>query len=229
MIGINRGALRKADPNLKLELKFNQNVYTDLAGTIPAGVNDYVRAWKSSVGGHLLTQSTDAARPQRISDGLFFDGGDTLGMAIADGAWFVGDFTIEYWLQRTGTGGAFSMTLFAAPASIPVGINGINPSTNEVIYASTSSGTWNVVNQNMGAKSSSWTHYAIVRSNVLSIAFQNGVIISTAACQGAIYWPAGMGLFLMRHDQFNAGKMTDFRIWNTAKYSATFTPPTRST
>lgn len=77
MIGLRRSlGAASVDPSLKLELKFNQNVYTDLAATAAAGLNDYIRAWRSTVNNHLFTQAADAARPQRATDGLYFDGGD---------------------------------------------------------------------------------------------------------------------------------------------------------
>jgi len=105
MIGLRRGVVGKTvDPNLKLELKFNSQVFTDVAGTVAAGANDYVRAWRSTVGGHLLTQATDAARPQRVSDGIYFDGGDFViapsGTAFSPGAL---DFSISFWVKTTNT------------------------------------------------------------------------------------------------------------------------------
>lgn len=236
MIGINKGALKPFDPNLKLELKFNYQTYTDGAGTVAATTNDYVRAWRSTVGGHLLTQSTDAARPQRQSDGLYFDGGDSL--AIAHNSAFMdfgaSNFSIAFYVNFSSLAG-FQGLLSQLGATVRFCIR--KNSDNKIYFFATTDG--NVVvadyySEILPLSVGVWYHFALVRNGATMLFFVNGVSKSFPVGTTAIStMPTGTGDLSIGTDFANTdrfiGKMTDLQIYkNTAKYTANFTPPTRS-
>ena len=232
MIGINKGALGVVNPNLKLELKFNYQTYTDLAATVAAGTNDYVRSWRSSVGGHLLTQSTDAARPQRVSDGLCFDGGDLLSILTpASFNWGSGNFTVEWWSSS-------ATPLSGSPVNISVGgpanyWAGFCTSNAYVILANAGGSAWNSAASFSGVSANTWTHFAVVRDSGVLRTYKDGSQLGTANNTQAMYYNASFPIYLgCRYPgalQFT-GKMTDIRLYTACIYPSgtSFTPPTRS-
>lgn len=226
MIGINKGALKAVNPNLKLELKFNYKTYTDVAGTVAANTNDYVRAWRSTVNSHLFTQSTDAARPQRLSDGLYFDGGDRL--TIASNAVFnfgANNFTVEFYLNPTSSNGVIFGTNGAGYTDNSWGI-WLEGLRIRCLASSGSHWNWDIASSSATAISAaSWTHIVYQRNGNTLFLFLNGVQVASNSAIGtsSLYnnsftmWAGNM-----------TGKLTDIRIYDIAKYTANFTPPTRS-
>lgn len=231
MIGLRRGVGGAVvDPNLKLELKFNVTNYTDLAATVAANTNDYVRAWKSSVGGHVFSQSTDAARPQRQPTGMYFDGGDWVTMAGSSFDFGTGDFTVAAWVNVATlahdnsifcriTTWASSMAYYLRVTSLgAVDFYGGNSTAIAISSASSL------------ILANTWAHVAAIRSNGVTKIYINGlqsggthtgsVSISNSA-------PLDIGTF-SRTSHFFEGKMTDIVIYDKALYTANFTPPARS-
>jgi len=205
-----------------LELKFNQNTFTDLLGTDAAGADDYVRSWRSMVGGHLLTQSTDAARPQRQSDGIYFDGEDYLNSTT-----FLnnGDFTIGLWY-------ATSLSMFYC------GLIGTYNGTTNSFSVAFSGNTVSfhrhyigdiVSYNNASIINGSHHHVAISRKFSVVYLFFDGVLVnsgndSTEYSASAIV----LGRSGTQTGYNYTGKLTDIQIYNTAKYTVNFTPPARS-
>jgi hypothetical protein len=231
MIGINKGALAVVDPNLKLELKFNTTNYTDVGGTVAATTNDYVRAWKSTVNSHLFTQSTDSARPQRVSDGILFDGGDTLAIANTptDFNFGTSPFTVEYWAyQATGAGALVAIS----PNSNSYA--GFQIYDHALYMANTGGTAFAISGMSIGSlTANTWTHYAVSRDGSSVVrSYKNGVYVAQATLATAMHYlnslPTNFGS--NRGAYFWAGKLADFRIYTSCIYPSgtTFTPPTRS-
>lgn len=227
MIGYGFGVQNQSgvNPNLKLELKFNYQVYTDLAATVAANTNDYVRAWRSSVGNHLFTQSTDAARPQRQSDGLYFDGGDWLSMLMhADFNWGSGNFTVEGWKFQATPSYWFSLTAESA-AYAALRIDG------NAAYLSSNGSSWGVNGLTIGANINEWSHIAIVGDNGTIRTYRGGIQQGSTVYAAAMYFNTSKPFHLGGgHTWWFTGKMTDIRLYTACIYpnGTTFTPPTRS-
>ena len=221
MIGLRRGVVGKTvDPNLKLELKFNTNTFTDLLGNDPAGANDYVRSWRSTVGGHLLTQAMDAARPQRVSDGIYFDGGDGLSTPFVLAT--RSPWTFEWWQydsNNTNTVGMVTISpdklyleWFTQTFYLGDGF------TNNIAFATT-------------RPVATWYHLAVSFDGTTYRLYKNGIqLISTAtALQAATSTSIEIGNRTTM-PCYMLGKLTDIRFYNSCIYpnGTTFTPPTRS-
>jgi len=201
-----------------LELKFNQNTFTDLLGTVPAGANDYVRSWRSTVGGHLFTQAMDAARPQRQSDGLYFDGGD--GMDLVFALKTLSPWCYEEWRYDgniTGNSALFCTTplnlyLFWIASSIYIGQVGIN-----------------IIVQPTMRPLQTWYHVAASFDGTTYRIFVNGMLVANTTNLLPSITSTNIHIsYLPVHGYFHLGKKTDIRLYDIAKYTANFTPPTRS-
>jgi len=222
MIGINKGALKAVNPNLKFELKFNYQTYTDLAGTVAATTNDYVRAWKSSVGEHLFTQSTDAARPQRVSDGLLFDGGDYVTLTAA---LFANNaaFTVEFWVYDAAISG-YVCYFNMLPSDR---LNIVGNTTNLFV----GDGAANQISVAVTRPLNTWYHLALAYDGATYRLYRNGAQIatSTATMNAATMSSLQIGARTAQ-SQFTNGRMTDIRVYTACIYPSgtAFTPPTRS-
>ena len=236
MIGINKGALGAVNPNLKLELKFNYQTYTDVAATVAANTNDYVRAWRSTVNSSLFTQSTDAARPQRVSDGLYFDGGDYV--AIAHNSGFMdfgtGNFTVEAWVNFANTtteNGIFSQQSIS---NTHVFLRKNTNNTLQFAAATSSTVVANYVTASaISVAANTWYHIALVRNGSTVSMYLSGISQTLTLVTAIGTMPSGTGdLYIgVEYDLsgYFVGKITDFRIYKgVAQYTANFTPPTRN-
>jgi len=224
MIGLRRGVVGKTvDPNLKLELKFNSQVFTDVAGTVAAGTNDYVRAWRSTVGGHLLTQATDAARPQRQSDGLYFDGGDTVAMTVPAN-WLTGDFTLRLWANVPPMLALSQVNGGSYAAIILFGTNGL--------YTSNNGTSWAISGISIGGASAVWAHYAIAGNGANIRTYKDGVQVASQAYTAGLYYNSTNQIVLGKFygGSTMTGKMTDIQLYSECLYpnGTSFTPPARS-
>jgi len=220
MIGLRRGVVGKTvDPNLKLELKFNSQVFTDVAGTVAAGTNDYVRAWRSTVGGHLLTQATDAARPQRVSDGIYFDGGDYISAPFVLAT--RSPWTIELW-EYDSSGADASIVAFQPDNRLY--LQWANSST---FFLGDSAS--NVIVGGVTRPIGEWYHLVAQFDGTIYKIWKNGVFqTSTSTAMISMTSTSVVLGHLQGFSRYFDGKMTDIRIYNVAKYTANFTPPTRS-
>jgi hypothetical protein len=224
MIGVNKGALNHVNPNLKLELKFNYQTYTDLAASVSATTNDYVRAWKSTVGGHLLTQSTDAARPMRQSDALYFDGGDAVFGSfslIINQSW-----CIEFWYMEASPVGI--RTFFHLYGTTTGLFMTLVDNTN-LLIADASGGNQSI-STTFSNTANTWCHLALSFDGTTYRLFKNGSLL-TSSTSPTLTATTITSIVISGNSSGNykpAIKMTDFRIYNIAKYTANFTSPTRS-
>jgi hypothetical protein len=155
-----------------------------------------------------------------------------------------GDFTIEFWLYRVGTGRmALYHGSFGTDWSVGIDISSVSPFTSNTIgiWASSNGTSWNLVNADSGGNGvgtiavaqNTWTHIAYVRNGTTWMSFVNGVrdrnitgvsgsIVDRATSQKAIAaWFSDASMAKIN------GYISDFRITKgLARYTANFTPPT---
>ena len=180
-----------------------------LAKTITAAGNAAVSATQSKFGGSSIA----------------FDGtGDYLSIATdTDYGFGTGDFTIEGWFYKTTTATQY---LFDTRTTL---------NENSVAVQSNGSGSLRlfvngvfVLTSSNAHTNNAWNHLAISRASGVTRFFINGVV-STATYTDATNY--GTTKPLVVGAQYNgttafAGYIDDFRVSNTARYTATFTPTT---
>lgn len=217
------------DPNLKLELKFNQTAYTDTGGTtlcVYPGTPS-AASWRSNVNGinSLFAQATSGNRPTVQSDGMYFDGGDNLDMVVS-GNWLTGDFTLECWANSPPMMAISQASAAGVAALVLFGANGL--------YTSTNGSSWAISGMSIGGASSAWAHYAIVGNSATIRSYKDGVqVTSQSYTSGSLYYNASNNHVIGKYfgGSYMTGKMTDIRLYSTCLYPSgtTFTPPTRTT
>ena len=180
-----------------------------IAKTITVNGNAAVSAVQSKFGGSSIA----------------FDGtGDYLSIASdTDYGFGTGDFTIEGWFYKTAvsTQYLFDTRTTLTENSIAVQSNGsgsLRLFVNGVFVLTSSNAHTN----------NAWNHLAISRASGITRFFINGVV-STATYTDATNY--GTTKPLVVGAQYNgttafAGYIDDFRVSNTARYTATFTPTT---
>jgi hypothetical protein len=155
-----------------------------------------------------------------------------------------GDFTIEFWMYRVGTGRmALYHGSFGTDWSIGIDISSVSPNTSNTIgiWASSNGSSWNLINSDSGGNGigtlavsqNTWTHIAFVRSGTTWMSFVNGVRDrNLTGISGSVVNRAtsskGIGVWFSTGSmsQFN-GFINDFRVTKgVARYTANFTPPT---
>lgn len=157
-----------------------------------------------------------------------------------------GDFTIEFWLYRVGTGRmAIYAGSFGADWSIGIDISSVAPNTSNTIgiWASSTGSSWNLVNADTGGNGIGtiavaqfvWTHVAYVRNGSTWMSFVNGVRdrnitgVSGSIVNRATYQKAVGSWFSTGAEAPLNGYLSDFRITKgLARYTANFTPPVNS-
>ena len=180
-----------------------------LAKTITVNGNAAVSATQSKFGGSSIA----------------FDGtGDYLSLATdTDYGFGTGDFTIEGWFYKTAvaTQYLFDTRTTLNENSIAVQSNGsgsLRLFVNGVFVLTSSNAHTN----------NAWNHLAISRASGVTRFFINGVVSTTTYTDATNY---GTTKPLVVGAQYNgatafAGYIDDFRVSNTARYTATFTPTT---
>jgi len=180
-----------------------------LAKTITAAGNAAVSATQSKFGGSSIA----------------FDGtGDYLSLATStDYGFGTGDFTIEGWIYKTTT---TTQYLFDTRTTL---------TENSVAVQSNGSGSLRlfvngafVLTSSNAHTNNAWNHLAISRASGVTRFFINGVVSTTTYTDTTNY---GTTKPLVVGAQYNgttafAGYIDDFRVSNTARYTATFTPST---
>jgi hypothetical protein len=175
---------------------------------------------------------------------LYFDGtGDYMLVAPNVNLEFgSGDFTIEFWLYRVGSGRmALYHGSFGTDWSVGIDISSVSPNTSNTIgiWASSNGTSWNLINADSGGNGigtiavaqNTWTHIAYVRNGTTWMSFINGVrdrnitgvsgsIVNRATSQKAIgAWFSDPSMAKIN------GYINDFRITKgIARYTANFTP-----
>lgn len=218
----------QAVANTQLLLNFNNAGVVDYSGKNvleTVGDSRSVTSTKKSI--------TDA------TGSMYFDGtGDYLTSPLNQAFLFsTNDFTVELWyypLALTGTpGNNQSLVGMWGPSSSNISWLFYLTSGNLYWYTSTNGSTQTAtMSAASGMSVNTWYHLALCRSNGTTRIFVNGTsIVSTttsvnlfnATCPLTIgYNPAG------GTPDYAYGHMQDLRITKFARYTGTFTPPTRT-
>jgi hypothetical protein len=180
-----------------------------LAKTITANGNAAVSATQSKFGGSSIA----------------FDGtGDYLSLATStDFGFGTGDFTIEGWIYKTTTTTQYLFDTRTTLTENSVAIQS-NGSGNLRLFVN---GTFVLTSSNAHTNNA-WNHVAICRASGITRAFINGVASTTTYTDATNYGttkPLVVGAQYNGTTAFN-GYIDDFRVSNTARYPATFTPTT---
>ena len=130
-----------------------------------------------------------------------------------------GDFTVEGWFYPTNVTGAHALWTVgqASAGRYTVQLNGTSVLTN--LYGSGSTNYTSTVPIN------TWTHIAMVRSGTTVKIYINGTASATTDTQSGIIGNGGY-LNIGADDSGStvfAGKITSFRVTNTAVYTSNFT------
>lgn len=204
------------DPNLKLELTLEP-------GTVFLG-NGGVEKWVSLVGGHCLTQDTVGSKPKLLHDGLYFDGGDTLGGTVPTmntrTAW-----TIEWWQCELSQSGFQTPFYLYSPATLYVSFNA------STVYLS--DGVTNTISGAAITRTlNAWIHTAVSFDGTTYRFYRDGVQVASATTLLASGNVSSLSLQSFNNGASNwiNGWLNDFRIYHTCLYpgGVTFTPPPRS-
>lgn len=154
-----------------------------------------------------------------------------------------GDFTIEFWWYRTGSGRqALYHGSWGTDWSIGVDFSSVSPFTSNTIgiWASSNGTSWNLINADGGGNGigtitvpqNAWTHIAYARTGNTWMLFINGVVdrnltgISGTVVNRATSQKAIGAWFSDAAMAKAAGYISDFRITKYARYTTAFTPPT---
>jgi hypothetical protein len=169
--------------------------------------------------------SVSATQSKFSGSSVAFDGtGDYLSIATdTDYGFGTGDFTIEGWFYKTvvSTQYLFDTRTTLNENSVAVQSNGsgsLRLFVNGVFVLTSSNAHTN----------NAWNHLAISRASGVTRFFINGVVSTTTYTDTTDY---GTTKPLVVGAQYNgttafAGYIDDFRVSNTARYTATFTPST---
>ena len=180
-----------------------------LAKTITVNGNAAVSATESKFGGSSIA----------------FDGtGDYLSLASdTDYGFGTGDFTIEGWFYKTAVATQY---LFDTRTTLTENSVAVQSQGNGTLRLSVNGAF--VLTSSNAHTNNAWNHLAISRASGVTRFFINGVVSTTTYTDATNY---GTTKPLVVGAQYNgatafAGYIDDFRVSNTARYTATFTPTT---
>ena len=180
-----------------------------IAKTITVNGNAAVSATQSKFGGSSIA----------------FDGtGDYLSLGTsADFGFGTGDFTIEGWFYKPAT---TTQYLFDTRTTLTENSVAVQSQGNGTLRLSVN-GVFVLTSSNAHTNNA-WNHLAICRASGVTRFFINGVVSTTTYTDATNY---GTTKPLVVGAQYNgttafAGYIDDFRVSNTARYTATFTPTT---
>jgi hypothetical protein len=168
---------------------------------------------------------TSAYTPAIAGGSMYFDGtGDGLAVTATGSAFGTGNFTIECWFYRTGSGtdeNIFSQGS-AGAGGYGIALLGLQIRVRTPTITDNSRLTGNI------ATRGEWNHIALVRSGTTTTLYFNGVstltITSDTSNQTATAW--NIGNYGGATFVFN-GYISGMRVLTgAALYTATFTPPT---
>lgn len=150
------------------------------------------------------------------------------------------DFTWECWVYRNAvTDATYADGLCCSSAGITGFGAGVDPSGLVGYAISASSGSWGIrlgvdpgnPKGSIAVALRTWTHIALVRSGSTFTGYVNGQVDQTFTSSSAIS-NLGNSYYIGRWHDANTrywnGHISDFRITRGARYTTTFTPPTRS-
>lgn len=190
-------------------------------------IDSGVAKWASSVGTIQFTQATSFARPAATTNGMYFDGNDTLLSATPKSLDAeAGRFTLEYWQTSSSTAGA--LIALCANASTYTSIQIFN----HALYMANSAGTgWGVNGLSIGTLvSGRLTHYAITRGDDGIVrTYQNGVQQASTSYATALYYNAANTSYIASNlgGSVWSGHISDIRFYLDCLYpgGASFVPP----
>ena len=140
-----------------------------------------------------------------------------------------GNFTIEWWGYQTATSGVQGIWRNSTGDAInSIGFLTIAQPAGRITITIGNGTTSDVVRSNSAITTSTWNHYAFVRSGTLFTLYVNGVA-QTETLNSSINLPAQLAYMQIGNaGGLYAGQISNFRIVKgTAVYTANFTPPTQ--
>jgi hypothetical protein len=140
-----------------------------------------------------------------------------------------GDFTIEWWGYQTATSGVQGIWRNSTgDATNSIGFWTIAQPAGRITITIGNGVSSDVVRSNSAITTSTWNHYAFVRSGTLFTLYVNGVA-QTETLNSSIDLPAQLAYMQIGNaGGLYAGQISNFRIVKgTAVYTANFTPPTQ--
>lgn len=165
----------------------------------------------------------------------YFDGaGDYLETpTTAEANFGTGDFTVECWVNSQSISGtyigAIGNTLGAASGHWRLGVR--YNSTNSLSFTYHNGSSWVNITSGTDVNTSTWVHIAVARSGTTLKLFANGAQVYTGTHSDNIgNATAGFRVGYNSADStYYTGFLDDLRVTKgVAKYTATFTPPTRA-
>jgi hypothetical protein len=182
----------------------------------------------ASAGGGLLP--FDFIGPPQLVSASF--NGSSQSFQIATNAAFTygtGDFTIEWWGYQTATSGVQGIWRNSTgDAANSIGFWTIAQPAGRITITIGNGVSGDVVRSNSAITTSTWNHYAFVRSGTLFTLYVNGVA-QTETLNSSIDLPAQLAYMQIGNaGGLYAGRISNFRIVKgTAVYTTDFTPPTK--
>ena len=140
-----------------------------------------------------------------------------------------GDFTIEWWGYQTATSGVQGIWRNSTGDAVnSIGFWTIAQPAGRITITIGNGVSSDVVRSNSAITTSTWNHYAFVRSGTLFTLYVNGVA-QTETLNSSIDLPAQLAYMQIGNaGGLYAGQISNFRIVKgTAVYTANFTPPTQ--
>ena len=194
----------------------------------------------SSSNTHTVTAVGDAKHKPVVkkigASSLLFDGaGDYLTLPKTDDWQWTGDFTIETWfyLNSLDRGSFFSTTIEDSTTGGIGLLFELEGGSGKVTLQCRAGSGSNQVIQSSGLSTGQWYHVALVRSGTASgntKVYLDGVALgATSTHIGAILFPASVvKIGKSRDDSATTfdGYMDEFRVSDSARYTADFTPST---
>jgi hypothetical protein len=148
-----------------------------------------------------------------------------------------GNFTVDFWVRRNGTQGAFAGLYSEASDGgtgwhICFGLTGTIGTTNAVFLGTrTGGGTTARMSTTTIIPDLTWTHVAIVRNGNAGTIYYNGISVGTGDLTGLNFNSAGTGICIGRRNTDEDGSYLNGRLENIqvsksiARYTSTFNPP----
>jgi hypothetical protein len=135
-----------------------------------------------------------------------------------------GNFTIEFWVYYNTIGGPqtlLDINYGTAPSCT------LQPSSGSMIFYT--NGTATSITSSVADTVGVWSHYAVVRNGTTITMYRNGASVGSATYSGNVGNSSAtvyVGGSLGGGGYYTNGYVSNFRMTNTAVYTAAFTPPT---
>lgn len=159
---------------------------------------------------------------------MLFDGtGDGL-LCKQFGQTFAGDFTVEFWIYRTGTAVEYPIDIFMPPPADTQAISMYINNSGAGSYNAVFNGSTRFTGASGSIAADQWVHVAMVRYNGVHSVYVNGTANASTYSSTASYpnCQIAVGRDVAGSYSFT-GYIDDFRVTNgIARYTANFTPPT---